>query len=219
MDGPQDLGGKRNFGPISPETDEPIFHADWESKMLGLTLAAGGLGYWTIDESRHFRESLSPAAYYSKTYYEIWYAGLTAGLKKYGELSDEELAAGKAMTPGIRQNRKVTGEAMPGVLAAGGPSLRPTTQEARFAEGQAVRTMRAHPPGHTRLPGYARDKVGVVVALRGMHVFPDTRAHGEGDQPQWLYTVAFDGEALWGKDAEPGLSCTIDAWESYLEPV
>lgn len=219
MDGPQDLGGKSNFGPVLPEVAEPVFHADWEGKVLGLTLAVGGLGYWNIDEGRHFRESLSPIEYYSKTYYEIWYEGLTAGLKKYGELSDQELSEGKAMAPGLRQDRKVAGEAMPAMLAAGGPSLRPTTQDARFEVGQKVRTMKAHPSGHTRLPGYARDKVGKIVGARGMHVFPDTRAHGEGDQTQWLYTVVFDGEELWGKDAEPGLSCAVDAWESYLEAV
>ena len=41
---------------------------------------------------------------------------------------------------------------------------------------------------------------------------------GQGDNPQWLYTVRFDGQALWGADAERGLTVSIDAWESYLEP-
>lgn len=219
MDGPQDLGGKRNFGPISPEANEPVFHHEWEAKALGLTIAANGLGHWSIDEGRHARESLSPADYYSMSYYEIWYEGVTALLKKHGELSDDELAQVKVLTPGIRTDRKVSGERMHAVLASGGPSLRPTTSAARFSKGQMVRTIRAHPPGHTRLPGYARDKVGRIEAVRGMHVFPDAAAHGKGENPEWLYTVVFEGEALWGKDAEPGLSCTIDAWESYLEPV
>jgi hypothetical protein len=66
MNGPHDLGGQMGFGPVAPETDEPVFHADWERRALGVTLASGTLGAWTIDESRHARESLHPATYYSR---------------------------------------------------------------------------------------------------------------------------------------------------------
>lgn len=74
-----------------------------------------------------------------------------------------------------------------------------------------------NPHGHTRLPRYARGKVGVVEARHGCHVFPDTNAHGLGEEPQWLYTVRFDGTELWGDDAEAGVTVSIDAWEPYLE--
>ena len=49
-----------------------------------------------------------------------------------------------------------------------------------------------HPPGHTRLPRYARGKLGRIEAVQGFHVFPDSNAHGRGEAPQWLYTVVFD---------------------------
>ncbi|HEX5633734.1 MAG TPA: SH3-like domain-containing protein, partial [Gemmatimonadales bacterium] len=71
-------------------------------------------------------------------------------------------------------------------------------------------------PHHTRLPGYARGRPGVVEAVHGAHVFADTHAHGLGEQPQWLYTVVFDARALWD-DAQPGLRVSVDAWEPYLE--
>jgi len=187
MDGAQDLGGKMNFGAIAPEAGEPVFHHEWEARALGLTLAANGLGYWSIDESRHARESLSPIKYYSMSYYEIWYEGVVSLLKKHGELTQEELDQVQAMRPGNRTDRRV------------------------------LRTRRSHTSCHTRLPAYARGVVGTVEAVRGMHVFPDTCAHGQGEQPQWLYTIMFSGSALWGEDAEPGLTCSIDAWESYLE--
>jgi nitrile hydratase len=59
----------------------------------------------------------------------------------------------------------------------------------------------------------------VVQALHGAHVFPDTHAHGQGEQPQWLYTVVFDGTELWGEEAgAQRLLVSIDAWEPYLEP-
>jgi nitrile hydratase len=81
-----------------------------------------------------------------------------------------------------------------------------------------VRTKNIHPKTHTRLPRYARDKVGVVEALRGCHVFPDTVAIGKGEDPQWLYTVLFDGRELWGESAEASLKVSIEAFEPYLEP-
>jgi len=51
-----------------------------------------------------------------------------------------------------------------------------------------------------------------------VHVFADANAQGLGEQPQWLYTVVFDGRELWGETAEARLRVSIDAWEPYLEP-
>ena len=84
MNGPQDLGGQMGFGPVAPEKDEPLFHADWEKRALGMTIAAGAMGHWNIDESRHARESLHPADYYSSTYYEIWTKALEILLERHG---------------------------------------------------------------------------------------------------------------------------------------
>ena len=54
MQGAHDLGGKHGLGFIKPEpeNEEPVFHTDWERKVFGLTMAAGMLGKWNIDESR-----------------------------------------------------------------------------------------------------------------------------------------------------------------------
>ena len=38
-----------------------------------------------------------------------------------------------------------------------------------------------------------------------------------GENPQWLYTVVFDGRELWGADADPTVKVSIDAFEPYLE--
>ena len=74
-----------------------------------------------------------------------------------------------------------------------------------------------HPRTHTRLPRYARGRCGVVDRAHGCQVFPDSSALGAGDDPQWLYTVVFDGRELWGADADPALKVSIDAFEPYLE--
>jgi nitrile hydratase subunit beta len=54
--------------------------------------------------------------------------------------------------------------------------------------------------------------------VRGFHVFPDSVAIGQGENPQWLYTVLFDARELWGDAADPKLKVSIEAWDPYLEP-
>lgn len=217
MNGPHDVGGIMGFGPVEPEADEPWFHAEWEKRVLGMTLCAGALGHWNLDESRHARENRHPADYYRSTYYEIWQKGLERLLVRHGVVTSEELAAERSLSPGPDDPRVLTAERVPATLRRGGPCDRPTTVDARFEIGDQVRTRVMNPHGHTRLPRYARGKTGVVEARHGCHVFPDTNAHGRGEQPQWLYTVCFDGTELWGDDAEAGVAVSIDAWEPYLE--
>ena len=74
---------------------------------------------------------------------------------------------------------------------------------AKFKPGDRVRAKNIHPATHTRLPRYVRGHVGVVERDHGCHVFPDTAAMEAGENPQWLYTVVFDGAELWGADADP----------------
>ena len=218
MNGPQDLGGQMGFGPVAPETNEPIFHAEWEKRALGLTLAAGGMGHWNIDESRHARESLHPADYYASSYYEIWIKALEVLLKRHGFVSPEELASGHKLNSGAPAKRKLEAADVAGVLARGGPCNRLVTSEPRFKAGDSVRTKNFNSTGHTRLPRYARDKTGVIDAVREGFVFPDANAHGKGENPQRVYTVVFDAHEIWGEGADPTLTISIDAWESYLEP-
>jgi nitrile hydratase subunit beta len=218
MNGGQDLGGMMGFGPVAAERDEPWFHATWERRAFGLTLAMGATGAWNLDMSRHARESLHPADYLSSSYYEIWTKGLEKLVAQAGLVSDEELTRGQALTEPAPVKRVLKRQEVPTVLAKGGPTDRPAEQPARFAIGDQVVTRTMHPSGHTRLPRYARGKRGLIERVHGVFVFPDSNAHGEGENPQWLYTVRFSGPELWGEEADPALAVSIDAWESYLEP-
>lgn len=214
MNGAADLGGMMGFGPVVD--DGQLFHADWERRALALTLAMGAAGRWSIDASRHARETLPPAQYLSSSYYAIWIAALERLLVSSGLVGADELAQGRPSTPGA-DVRAWDRADVARVLATGSRYDRGVDAPARFAVGDAVRTRVMHPEGHTRLPRYARGVTGVVERVHGAHVLPDTNAHGAGEQPQWLYTVRIDGSALWGADAEPGLTVTIEAWEGYLE--
>jgi nitrile hydratase beta subunit len=218
MNGPQDLGGQMGFGPIAPERDEPLFHAGWEKRALGLTIAAGAMGHWNIDESRHARETLHPADYYSSTYYEIWIKALEVLLKRHRFISAQELKEGHSLGEGTEPKRILKAENVAATLAKGGPCDRPVAGEPRFKTGDRVRTHNFNPETHTRLPRYARDKIGIVEAVRDGFVFPDTNAHGKGENPQYVYTVVFSAPEIWGDGADPTLTLSIDAWESYLEP-
>jgi nitrile hydratase len=218
MNSAHDLGGQMGFGPVVPEPNEPVFHGDWEKRVLAINVAAGAMGAWTIDEIRHARESLPPAQYLSSTYYEIWLAALDKVLVKHGFLSAGELATAKPAPERREPKRVLKGEEVAGVLRRGFPYEREAKAPARFAIGDRVRTIVMHPQHHTRLPRYARGKTGVVERVVGCHVFPDTGAQGQPEAAQWLYTVVFDGRELWGRDADPSSTVSIEAWESYLEP-
>lgn len=219
MNGAADLGGMMGFGPVVVEEDEPLFHAPWERRLFALTLAAGASGAWTIDAMRYLRESLPPADYLASSYYEIWMKGLSAMLVEKGLASRAELATGEITSAPLPLPRVPDAAAIARGLAAGTDYSRPAQGAPPFTPGQRVRTRVFHPSGHTRLPRYARGKTGVVDLVHGVFVFPDTSAHGRGEHPQWLFTLRFSGEELWGPDAEPGATVCVDAWESYLEPV
>ena len=218
MNGAQDLGGMMGFGPVVPEANEPVFHAQWERRAFALTMAAGFTGQWNIDMSRSVRESLSPAQYLSSSYYEIWFEGLKRLLVDRALLSADELAAARPLGPARPQVRVLAADKVAEALARGGPSERAAPAPARFAQGDAVRTLEMNPVHHTRLPRYVRGKSGRIVALHGAHVFPDTNAHGLGEQPQWLYTVRFEARELWGADTTAA-SVFVNCWEPYLESV
>jgi nitrile hydratase subunit beta len=218
VNGAQDLGGMMGFGPVVAERNEPIFHADWEKRALGVTLCCGALGEWNIDISRHARETLHPADYLSSSYYEIWIKGLLKLLDARGLVSAEELAAGRGLTaPKATTRPPLKSADVPVVLSRGGACDRPLDRAPLFQTGDRVRTRNIHPAGHTRLPRYARGKLGVIESRQGSFVFPDANAHRQGEDPQWIYSVVFTGAELWGEGADPALTVAIDCWEPYLE--
>lgn len=212
-----DLGGQPGHGRVVPEPEGELFHADWEPRALALTLAMGATGSWNIDMSRAARETLPD--YPRLTYYEIWVAALVALMRERGLVTEAELAEGRALGSAPQLARCLQAADVAAALAKGSPTERPAGRAARFAVGDRVTTRAGRPAHHTRLPGYASGKRGTIERVHGVHVFADAHAQGLGEQPQWLYGVVFDATELWGADAAPGLTVSIDAWEPYLEPV
>jgi nitrile hydratase len=210
------MGGMHGFGKVEPEAKEPVFHAAWEGRTFALNRAMGYTGVWTIDQTRAGIERLPPDLYLSSSYYKKWAIRMENLIVELGLADADEIKAGHALRPGKPLKRKLAAADVPNTLTRGSFS-RPAQAPARFKPGDRVRTKNIHPATHTRLPRYARGKSGVIETLRGCHVFPDTVAIGQGENPQWLYTVLFDGRELWGENADPTLKVSIEAFEPYLE--
>ncbi|HEX3396112.1 MAG TPA: nitrile hydratase subunit beta [Steroidobacteraceae bacterium] len=201
-----DLGGEDVRGAIVPEAEGELFHAPWEPRVMALVVAMGPTGMSNIDMNRSVRETLPN--YRDLSYYEIWLAALE-------KLALQKGLLGRSPPP---PKQVLRAETVLGVIKKGFSVSRPASAPARFSLGERVRTAAAAPPHHTRLPKYARGKVGVIERVHGVHVFPDTNAQGLGESPQWLYTVAFDAQELWGENARlQGGMISVDAFEPYLE--
>lgn len=218
MNGAHDLGGVVGLGPIHPEAeeDEPVFHADWEKRAFGLTLATAFLGEWNIDISRHARERQHPVTYLTNGYYETWLAGLETLLVEHNLANREELVTGKMqfkVADAITQKR-VHPEQVSAILSRGGPADRATTVKQTFNVGDKVKVKLFIAQGHTRVPQYVRGQTGVVQAYHGSHVLPDESSKGN-PVGMHLYNIAFRGSAIWGKKNTSTLH--LDLWQTYLE--
>jgi nitrile hydratase len=212
------------FGPVQRETGEPVFHEPWESRVFGMFLTGAGLPPRTgFDAARHLLEQLDPVEYLSSSYYERWLAAMENALIAAGSLNAGEIEARMQQLaadphrPIERRDDPVRAESLVNAFRAGLPATRKIRQKPHFAIGDKIVTRNLNPHGHTRLPRYARGKRGVIVAHHGAHVFPNSNAHGLGENPQHLYTVRLAVRELWGDGAEPNESVLIDLWESYLE--
>jgi nitrile hydratase len=218
MNGVHDMGGMDGFGKVEPEPNEPMFHTEWEGRVLAMVRAMGAAGAFNIDTSRFYREALPPHIYLSSSYYKKWFLGLEDLLIDKGFIAAADVAAGHAVQPPKPLKRGKFGLADVERIMVRGKFGRAAPAPAKFRAGDRVRAKNIHPVTHTRLPRYVRGHVGVVERDHGCQVFPDSAATESGENPQWLYTVVFDGAELWGADADPTVKISIDAFEPYLEP-
>ena len=218
MNGVHDMGGMDGFGKVEPEANEPAFHTPWEGRVIAMMRAMGATGAWNFDMFRDARER-QPAAYYlTASYYKSWEKTIETLLLDHGLVTAEEIKSGHSLHPPKPLHRpSVRPQDVPQCLKRASYG-RPAPKAALFKIGDKVRTRNINPATHTRLPRYARDKVGTIERIHGCHVYPDSSALGRGDDPQWLYTVVISGRELWGADGDPALKVSIEAFEPYLEP-
>jgi nitrile hydratase subunit beta len=218
MNGVHDMGGMHGFGPVESESAEPVFHQTWEGRVFAMRLASSMLGAWNIDIGRHSIERMDPAAYLASSYFERWLASLEMLLIEKGLATSEEIEAGAPATRTQPSTRAVPAEAADRIVARGRNFKVDADITPRFKAGDAVLTRNMHPLGHTRLPRYARGRIGVIDRDHGVFIFADTSGSGLGDKPQHLYSVRFAARELFGPEAPAGDRVCLDLWDDHLEP-
>jgi nitrile hydratase len=212
-----DLGGIHGFGAIEAERNEPPFYEKWEGRAGGIVEVMTFPAGFTVDRFRYLRETLRPDLYLTQSYYEQWLYVAEQILLEAGMISAQELREGRS-TAVSKRNDAMRADAVWGFLHDRAHTGRTLDEAPRFAIGRNVRARNTQPEGHTRLPRYARGKIGTVTRHHGGHVLPDAHAHWKGPMPQHLYTVRFTARELWGETANARDSVHLDLWESYLEP-
>ena len=227
MNGIHDMGGMHGFGPINPEIDEPVFHADWERRMFALWTAAFAAGMYNDNEFRFAVESRSPADYLNDSYYEHWLICMEQVLINKGQFERADLEAIWANAGNSANAGAPSGEGAKQALPADqvipvfmtGASARVDADVApKFKSGDAIIARNLNPAGHTRLPRYLRGKHGTIESDHGVFGYPDTMAHGDGETPQHVYCVRFSAREVWGERAPSRDSFYVDMWDDYLDP-
>jgi nitrile hydratase subunit beta len=217
VNGVHDMGGTHGMGSIQYERNEPVFHEPWEARVFALNRAVRAWRKWTTDASRHGVELIPAPDYLRMSYYEQRLHSLVELMVKSGLVTPAEVENGRPAPGPSKATPALVASAVPGMLAKGRPKSREVRVAARFKVGQRVRARNIHPTGHTRLPRYARGKLGTIHLDHGVYVFPDTNADSLGEKPQHLYSVRFAARELWGEQVSSHDAVYLDMWDDYLE--
>lgn len=238
-----DVGGKPGYGAPQLESKPGVggsaFAARWEAAVFAMMRCLGAQGVMkNTDQFRHAVERVDPTHYFNHGYYGRWLGGLETLLVEADALDRAEL---DARVGELARRAGVAAEQIAALTDEANVASRPKAAEdvdqvlMSINAGSSVRYM-APPPAfnvgdkvltrhdadqvrdgmHTRLPAYARNCQGRVVAWHGGWVFPDSNAHGAGESPCHLYTVAFAARELYGAGAETGVVVHLDLFEPYL---
>src|SRR5262249_52340574 len=172
---------------------------------------------WTTDWWRHVRELILPVDYLTRPYFDQWVQVYAALLIDSGLAELDELATGRARTPGPDLGPPMQAHDVPAAARHAASFCRAEGEAPRFVAGQQVRA-RVYAPGkgHTRLPRYVRGRPGTIHAYRANHLLPDLGAEGR-ELAEPLYTVAFRAADLWPEASESRDKIFLDLWESYLD--
>lgn len=223
MNGVHDMGGMHGFGPIDIESDEPVFHDEWEGRVYGIvTSIREEYDVYGPYGSRHYIENIPPARYLASSYYEKWMLALETALLHKGLLTAEELDnrtrqfQDDATTEVAERNDPELAERVRRRIYTPQPLEQESASPPRFEVGDSIVVRNIHPVGHTRLPRYVRGKRGIIARIYGAQGFQDEPTIAD-NSPQHVYSVVFEADELWGENAEPNHRLYIDMWECWME--
>jgi nitrile hydratase subunit beta len=217
-----DVGGQLSYGPIDLSADDGrVFHSPYESLAFALTIASGTNGFLhNADETRFAIERLPPDVYVRCAYWERWLAAAEMKLVENGVLDfdairerEREADPGATAPAGAPEGLN---DAIDNLIAHGRALATQLPEPHRLAVGQRVRTRVSNNRHHTRLPGYAMGREGVIVAQLPAFPLPDAVASDPNGPSEWTYQVRFEAGELWGRDGGARDVVLLDAYESYL---
>lgn len=92
--------------------------------------------------------------------------------------------------------------------------------KSNFKQGDPVRVIDSHPPGHRRTPYYIRGKVGEIERICGEFPNPEELAYGfDGLPKRTLYRVRFRQKDVWLDYSGPTEDTVdVDIYEHWLLP-
>lgn len=201
MDGMHDLGGKQGFGTVRYTLDAPAFRAAWEVRANSLYAFAVRQGIFNMDEYRHAIERMEPRHYMTASYYERSLTALATLCVEKGVFTAEEL------------ERRAQGRVPLAAPSAAGRSNLAAPEG--LMPGDRVRVRLDSVPGHMRMPGYIRGKVGVVLGVSPPYPFPDAHAHGVEAHDEPTCDVRFRSADLWPDSSDDAL-VHVGLFRSYL---
>ncbi|HEX2603791.1 MAG TPA: nitrile hydratase subunit beta [Oxalicibacterium sp.] len=238
------IGGLENLGPVNLDTR--VFYTDWEKRIFGIHtvmmaesahLGASLPRYpidqvptifketWTWASLRTGAEGMQPFEYFKYRYYEKWLMGISQFFIDRGYVAAEELAKlaeryrAEPDTPLPQRPNPALKEQVQRYLRHGDSGLRPLARTPRFKTGDTVYVADPLAADHSRLPGFLRNKRGVVTEVYpdAFEYFVSTGPDGlEG--PQHVYCVSFDAADLWGAGkSEPNTVIYADLFDAYLK--
>lgn len=214
MDGIHDLGGKQGHGPVPVDSGDADFTHDWERRMWGLARAGIAHGI-TIDWFRHGLERMVPVDYLGFSYFQKWATNYLMLLIDNGTIKAAEITGPHTPSNTAPATAPTLDEMLAFQRGLCTDFSREINLPAAHRIGDQVRT-RAHTTApHSRLPQYAQNRVGTIIAHHGAHLLPDKGALGI-HEAEHLYTVEFAAQELWGAQAHPADSVTLELWESYF---
>ncbi|MFT8670335.1 nitrile hydratase subunit beta [Acetobacter orientalis] len=229
------LGGLEGLGPIITETK--VFVEPWETRIFGIHTAMMALSsqlplpetssqfnsIWTWADLRKGAESLNPLDFFKYRYYEKWMGGITDYLISNGYITKEELdsltdqfyADSSRLLP--KGGDTAIDERVATYLVNGNSPKEDVTVDVLFSAGDTVDIKDPPSIEHTRLPGYLRNKTGVVeMVYSGAYSYLcDTGPDGIGPA-MTVYCVRFNPNDLWPGNTETNFSLYADLYGSYV---
>ena len=220
MNGAQDMGGVHGFGPVEPEPNEPVFHAEWEKRAFALTLAMAMPGQWNIDMSRFARENRDPAEYLSMSYYQIWFAALETMLKERALVSGRrDRRRPRVCIRRSRCKRVLSPDDVLKVLHRGGPTERDTNTKAAFKPGDQRARQEHQPARPTRgCRAMCADTWALSSASSAATCFPTATRAAPAKTRNGSTPCASTAANCGDPTATRPRAVSVDAWEPYLEP-